>query len=355
MTLTLDDLDLGAVDRFFWYARERQVIYLKRRMGLPAPWTTEPTMAMYSITNVFRENDRTTRWFREYVRDPLRDRPEVLLATMLFRWFNTIRSGETLFLQGDVLQGGLTPWEAYLRSGDLDALRAPLRRQGAPWVTGAYMIRTPEGLDKLDGVLKSFHDFAEAVLADSSNGKKEWFEVAELAFEGRRVNDPMSLEYMWKWLKHFYGMGPFLAYEVVTDLRFTALLDKAPDIMTWANPGPGALRGAGLLRYGVVMGRKGRLAKASYEETHEIMALLLKASQDKKYWPQTHPVPGDPEMYPELVGDDAYAAQVADVWDSQGFHDWPAWEMREPEMWLCEFAKLERTRLGLGRPRGRYP
>jgi hypothetical protein len=39
------------------------------------------------------------------------------------------------------------------------------------------------------------------------------------------------------------GLGPFLAYEIVTDLRFTALLENAPDIMTWANPGPGAKRG----------------------------------------------------------------------------------------------------------------
>ena len=52
-----------------------------------------------------------------------------------------------------------------------------------------------------------------------------------------------SLEDTWNKLRDYPYMGPFMAYEVVTDLRHTHLLENATDIMTWANPGPGAMRG----------------------------------------------------------------------------------------------------------------
>lgn len=360
-----------AVERFFAYARERHLIYLKRRAGVMSPWTLDPVMRQYRITNVFRELDKTTVWFRENVRDPMRDKPEVLLATVLFRWFNTIRTGETIFKQTCLpfddastgaqasAGGGETPWEAYLRTGSVEPIRDALRAQGAPWVTGAYMIRSPEGMDKLDGILHSFEEFSKGQhLIYPDRVQKTWRGVAELALLRREYEEdpgPVSLEDVWKWLKQFYGMGPFLAYEVVTDLRFTALLDRAPDIMTWANPGPGALRGANLILRGANRGRKGRLDKASYEETHEVQRQLLDLSRNPDYWPQVvhDEIQVSSKYVLSPVSEHPRLGDVSYSFLSPGM--WPRWEMREPEMFLCEFAKLERTRLGFGRPRGTYP
>jgi len=323
-------------------------------------------MSRYRITNVFRELDKTTVWFRENVRDPLRNKPQVLLATVLFRWFNTIRTGETIFKQTllglatdvpgtqQVAGASETPWEAYLRTGSVEPICDALRAQGAPWVTGAYMIRSPEGMDKLDGILHSF----EKMTKESKPGwwkGSSWnvVDVVDLCLNHRDGPTPISLESVWKWLKQFYGMGPFLAYEVVTDLRFTALLDNAPDIMSWANPGPGALRGANLILRGAERGRKGRLEKASYEETHEVQRQLLELSKNPEYWPQS--------VHDEIQAHSKYAriedsTKLGEVpYSFLTPTNWPRWEMREPEMFLCEYAKLERTRLGFGRPRGTYP
>jgi len=52
-----------------------------------------------------------------------------------------------------------------------------------------------------------------------------------------------TLETAHEWFMQFFGFGPFISYEVVSDLRHTRYLEKAPDIYTWANPGPGAKRG----------------------------------------------------------------------------------------------------------------
>lgn len=347
MTIQLNE---QAVQDFFWNARERHAIYLKRAANLPRPWTTDAVMSQYRITNVYRELDKTTVWFCENVRDPLRDRPEVLLATVLFRWFNTIRTGETLFRQ-TLLGSGKTPWELYLATGDVNPMHDALRAQGAPWVTGAYMIRSPEGMDKLNGILQSFHEFATGI-AKWGDTSVSWFDVAKVALD-QRDEDPIKLKELWEWLKQFYGQGAFLAYEVVTDLRFTALLDKAPDIMTWANPGPGALRGANLLLGRLERGRKGRLDKSSVPEAHEVMRQLLELSRDPNYWPQNG---YDDVMQMPVIdaGQRVYDHIGGVLMNYSPPGAWKPWEMREPEMQLCEHTKIIRTRLGFGRPRGTY-
>jgi hypothetical protein len=296
------------VEAFFAYARERHSIYLKRLAGDPWPWTSDPILQQYRFTNVFRELDKTTQWFKKNVREPLRNDPSVFLATVIFRWFNTIRTGETIFCQPDVLTGR-TPFEDYVVIEDLRALRPWLRQQGPPWVTGSYMIKSKDGMDKLDGVLYYVQQFV----------KSDWKTRAE-----EIIDDPggYTLEGMWEGLCCQEGLGPFLAYEIVTDLRHTAMLDNAPDIMTWANPGPGAKRGITRLldehtERRVTPTGKLRVIKADTETCMRGMRFLLKASSNHAYWPV----------------------------------EYPKWEMRDVEHTLCEFDKYSRVQKGHGRPR----
>jgi hypothetical protein len=308
---------LDRAAEFFAFARERHQIYLRRAAGSPPPWTQDPILRAHKFTNVFREHDRTTVWFRTHVREPLRAKPEVLLATVLFRWFNSIRTGETLFCQADMLTGR-TPFEDYVDVRDLCALRPHLRRQGPPWLSPAYMIRSENGHDKLDGVLNFFHRFATS--GDPEDDQLSWLNMAE---EMLARPEKYTLKYVWEWLRQFDGLGPFMAYEIVTDLRHTDLLYQAPDINTWANPGPGARRGvARLMRGGTRVSKKGRVhqIKAPVPMCEDVMRQLLTCSRDPYHWPA----------------------------------DWPRWEMREVEHTLCEWDKYERVRTGLGVPKQRF-
>jgi hypothetical protein len=327
--------DQEAVERFFWFARERHAIYLRRRAGRPRPWTEDAILNTYSITNVYRELDKTTVWYRQNVRERYDNTPLVLLATVVFRWFNTMRTGETLFCQPSMLTGK-TPFEEFAATGDTAPMLAALSKQEPPYVTGAYMIRSPDGMEKMPGILHCIERF------NRTGGVQA---MADYLAANRGT---ATLKATWEWLKEFYGQGPFIAYEVITDLRHTYLLNQAPDIMTWANPGPGALRGANLLLGRVQLDDKGRLKKASYKEAHRMMADMLKYSQDPRYWPQENGR-GD------FIIDTSYAEQLKDVMETAQPGDWPAWDMREPEMWSCEYTKYERTRRGYGRPRGTYP
>jgi hypothetical protein len=287
-----------SISAFFAYSNERHAIY-KRRYELKlsrSEWTADPILKQFRFCNIFRELDTTTIWFRENVRDKLKSSPDVLLATVLFRWFNRIKTGEAMFSQTHML--GQTAYEHFRDGCNTEVLReAVLAFCGkGPYVTGSYIIKTPDGKNKLDGVLWCVEQFAKTDPRKTAEGM---------------LTHPWNLERTWKYLLEFPYLGDFMAYEIVSDLQYTDLLSNAPDIMTWANPGPGAMRGLNRIR-----GRdlNKRLHKSTYIDE---MRMLLQESRQYHNWPI----------------------------------DWPKWDMRTVEHTLCEFDKYERVRLGEGRPR----
>lgn len=325
------DLRKEGLDAFFAYAIERYHIMLRRRAGQPAPWTEDYALSNFRFCNIFREDDTVTVWFRETIREKLRSSPDVLLATVLFRWFNRVRTGEAIFAQSLLDLGtspsfgadGLTAWEAREGCSNtqewMSLLESSIKNYcgRGPYVTGAYIIKTPDGLDKLAGVLDCVQKFMEGRQTwhhtDIYTGKTEsvrldWRDVADLALLRR---GDITLQGVWEWLRRFPFMGDFMAYEVVTDLSHTDLLNKAPDILEWANPGPGATRGLGRMQWG----NKSFYSPREKVVLNSLMVSILAAVPD--YWPV----------------------------------DWPAWDMRTVEHTLCEFDKHQRVMTGEGRPR----
>lgn len=304
---------------FFEYARKRQRIYLDRKAGLPEPWTDDYVLRRWRFCNVFREDDRVTRWFRERVREPMRYRPEALLATVVFRLFNRIETGRAIFCDDDLLDESSAFFD-FVRTGKTDAMRRRIiARIGdrGPYVTGSYIINTPRGFDKLNGVLSVLRQFYETPqpVDDSLAGNKltmNWRSMTQHILGPYGQRGGIRLETAWRWFLQFDYIGEFTAYEIVTDLRHTSLLERAPDVDTWANPGPGARRG-----FNRVTGRKYNDKEISRERLILGMRELLLLSRDAKMWPA----------------------------------DWPRWELREVEHTLCEFDKYERARTGVGKPK----
>lgn len=266
---------------FFAFARERYEVMLRRNRGEPAPWTRDPVLRAWRFCNVFREDDRTTVWFRENIRQPLRDRPvDVLRATVLFRWFNLIETGETMLGCG-LLSGAFRPGE----------FRQKLlaRRPKGPWVTGAYMVKTPAGMNKVDGALLC----AERVCADA---------------EQLAANMGPSLERAHELLLGYPYVGNFFGYQLVCDLRYTCLLERATDKYSWASPGPGSAQGLG-----AICGREFDYnSDADRAVMVGAMRELLRHSQDKRMWPE----------------------------------GWVPWELSTVQHWACEWAKYIKAQRG---------
>jgi hypothetical protein len=267
---------------FFDWVKNRHTIYLKKEMGLPKPWTKDPIFLDYKFCNPFRENDKTTKWFRDNVRDILSMKSDVLMATIIFRWFNYIPTGEIL-RDNDLL----------INWNTVDAI--DVLKDENKWVTGAYIIKTPDEMNKLEGICRCIDQI--------------WPHRNLLAKE---IHVNKSLEWAWERLMEYPYLGPFMSYEVVTDLRHTYLLEDAKDIMYWANPGPGAKRGLNRIR--------GRCIDFDSGDHNFIIEMHDLLSVSDKYLPS----------------------------------EFPQLEMRDIEHSLCEFDKYERIRLGQGRMKNKY-
>tara|TARA_R100001440_G_scaffold15874_3_gene26937 strand:+ start:5243 stop:6148 length:906 start_codon:yes stop_codon:yes gene_type:complete len=273
------------VDRYVYWIEERERIrHLKEEVQQEPPWTEDPILREFKFCQVFREDDRTTRWFRHYIREPLRNDPEVFMATVAFRFFNLIETGETLLDHNLHIE-----W-------DREKAIEEIRKQNK-WITGAYIVKSPNRMDKVTGVAECVsHIWAERdrILKDFSHLK--------------------SLCDAWNYLLRFPYIGPFVSYEMVTDLRHTHLLENAEDILSWANAGPGAMRGLNRLT-----GRPLEFCKRSWDWNSEMQALYQ--------WCIEH-------------------------LDLSKFHR--PFEMREIEGGLCEFDKYSRILHGQGRTRSVY-
>lgn len=294
---------LAPLDRFMYWCRERYQIALRRRAEKPKPWTDDEVLQNYFFTHPYREMDKVTVWFRVNVRDPLRDSPRVLFATVAFRWFNLPETADTLRF-GD---GPVDDYNLLLEWNPDEALRrlGAARDRGVKIFTGAYMINSPGGEPKLEAIVRRIDNV--------------WREHESLLDGWRKLIgiNSLTLEAAHSDLTRFDGMGGFMAYEVVCDLRYTYLLEHAPDKLSWCNPGPGAVRG---------------------------LYRLLGKEFPKGNNASSPPVPDDwTEKTQWLLGE-----------CRRRLRNMPAFEMREVEHSLCEWDKYERLLWGDGRAKRKF-
>lgn len=301
--------------KWFWYwINERHRIYEARKKDPEGwPWTKDKILKEYKFTNVFRQLDRVTQeWTNRYVtligqgdkkKAVVKDE-DLFFHCAMFRLFNWPATYDALYF-------GMPKW-SYKKA--MKILRAR-QKKGEQIFTGAYIIPNAgredpkiqvisEALDKLyDGRTKR-------QIEDGVKPNRRVFI--------RKIMRGKSMRKATKLLQKIPTIGPFIAYEIVCDLRHTKLLSHARDMLSWANPGPGAQRGIHRLMLGT------------------------------RHWPKGTPRPDYNQAMRQLLVESAKAV---------GKHvkkcEWP-FEMREIEHSLCEFDKYMRVKNGEGRPRSKY-
>ena len=268
---------LRRVEDFNNFMIERHNIFIKKELNNdPYPWSDDAILTEYSFCNVYRELDRVTIWIRENWREPHADHPNLPFAMAMARQINWPPTLEAI---------------GFPSTFDAERIKSIMKERkdkGEKVYTGAYMLTGTLGGTKIEQTV----DKILTPLYANSYGDFDF----------------SSIENCWKSFLPYPGFSDFMSYEVVTDLRHTKWLRNAPDIMTWANPGPGAMRGLNRI-FGRPLDSKQK-KPLFIEEMRDLLALL-----------NNTPLP---------------------------------LEMRDIEHCLCEFDKYERTRLGQGRPRSRY-
>ena len=291
-----------AVKRYFHFVIERHAIYVRRQRGDAWPWTEDKILQTYKFTNVFRELDTGTIWLREHIREPLANNPELFFNIALYRRYNHWPFAGKLLGRF----GAFTDYPKVVQ--EVVEFAKLTQSNGGQVFTAAHMINCPVRYkSKVDYV------FLEGGMAlwnarndiDSCNAGE------------------IGLEDVFDWLIKLSGIGPFIAYEIVTDLRHTRYLQDAPDINTWAIPGPGAQRGI-IRMLGLPLKNEAGLPKLGVG------------------------YPTKPDGFIAIM---CYLLGV----HRQYLPKWvPDMELRDIEHSLCEFDKVERVRLGEGKPRSRY-
>lgn len=293
--------DKDLLEWFWYYVNERHAIYLRRERGYEFPWTEDEILQTYKFCNVFRELDVGTIWLRKEIREPYAHHKELFFNIAMYRLYNYVGTAEEI-----IRNVGFIAKREQLR--DVVSLVTKRKERGDRVFTGAHMITGTLGGSKIHQVFE--------VCLDALWNNSNWLQPhpddnLQKAFNRLNGNNP--------------GYGPFISYEVMTDLRHTRYLEKADDIYIWANAGPGAKRGVCRLLGLQVNTREGG-----------------KASRD------VH------ALYPTPEGYIAHMRSIVAMQDSYREKFVPRMEARDVEHSLCEWDKYERTRNDEGRPRSKY-
>lgn len=283
----------------FEFIQERYSIFVKKEAGDSKPWTSNLILQKYSFCNIHRENDTVTKWVaKHWVKNNAKD-PHLWFAMVVARFINW---PDTMAELGypDIQDSGrkkYTSWDAF-EEGFLNVV---LQRQqaGQQVYGGAYTIST-------NGRAMPKHEYlSDHVFKPLWDGRGEIEKVL--------TTPRVKLAAVHETLCNFQGMGSFMAAQVIADLKH-AQLKKAPDWWTFAASGPGSRRGL-----------------------NRVCSTPLNKSWREEEWKETL------DILHEAISGMVAAAEIPQL-DAQNLQNS-----------LCEFDKLERVRLGEGRPRSLYP
>jgi len=264
-----------------------------KEAGNRKPWTGDPILQQYRFCNVYRELDAVTKWIRENWREPNAKNDNLWFAMCIARLFNNSKTLEAIGYP--VLKNGyevlITPYMAHVVR-ETDKIKA----RGETVFNPAYIVST-NGV-AMDKVLY----LMDRVLLPA------WSNRQHIA-----PKEGDTLEVAAKKLIKSPGFAGFMAGQVIADLKYAPVLEKAEDWWTFAVSGPGSRRGL-----------------------NRVLGFPITARIGESLW------------HKKLL---ILQAEINPLMEEQGYEKLHAQDLQNC---LCEFDKYERVRLEEGRPKQRY-
>jgi hypothetical protein len=212
-----------AYDTYWRFAAERQAIFYRRIAGRSQPWTDDPILSTFKFTNAYRVADRVSQYLiRRVIYDA--NRPgtpeEVCFRILLFKIFNKISTWELL----ERTLGPIT-WAGF-RADAYDRVLTAALAAGDRIYSAAYIM--PPG-SRAFGHSAKHRNHLELIVSMMCNS------LPSRLAESRTMQDGYSL------LISYPTIGPFLAYQLITDINYSSVTNYSE--MEFVMPGPGALSG----------------------------------------------------------------------------------------------------------------
>jgi hypothetical protein len=206
-------------DTYWHFAAERQRIYHRRVRGEPAPWTDDPVLSAHRFTNAYRAADRVSQYLIRHVAyDGDQAVEEVVFRVLLFKFFNKISTWERLRAAFGAPSARSFSVDAY------DAVLSQAFARGDRLYSAAYIMPAAA-----PGVRRKHLTHLKLLRMMLDEGLPQ------------RLASCTSMRAGYGALLGYRGIGPFLAYQLITDLNYTSVLNFSE--MEFVMPGPGARSG----------------------------------------------------------------------------------------------------------------
>jgi len=269
------DKEVVGVKDFYAFMRRREALRRRRERGLPPEqWTQDQLMARIRLTNVKREDDRTTRVMRKLCNDYVELHPEVqqLRQIPLNRWdFNARMSARWLVFNFALWRAFGTDTFAtsigFLtnRTWNKEEQECVIRKAMQQWKKGQFNYT-----DAYDPSRSNRRDEVDARICGGAGSvyrlyRRTCASLAGLWQACDAIAEAAVTTSSWRNVTlcvmrvSGYGGTGFLAKELVQDLLHTPLFQtwcsksstrvcRCIDINSWCAVGPGARRGLNRLR-----------------------------------------------------------------------------------------------------------
>lgn len=208
-------------DAYWTFAAERQAIYFRRLREKMPPWTQDSILSSFRFTNAYRASDRVSQYLiRNVIYDESRNDEDTFFRILLFKLFNKIETWELLRRALGEIQLQTYSYR------DFEAVLSDAMDHGKRIYSAAYMMPSANrdfGTErKHQGHLRLIEQMLEEGLPV-------------------RLSQAESMQAAFELLLGYPTIGNFLAYQLVTDLNYSTVIDF--DENEFVMPGPGALDG----------------------------------------------------------------------------------------------------------------
>ncbi len=205
-------------DLYWYFAYERQNIFWKKQNGEKAPWTNDKILQEYKFCNTYRVNDRVSQYLIKniiYNGKKYSDK-DMIFRIILFKLFNKESTWELLEKEiGDIT------WDRF-DSNKFSQILNKAIANGQAIYNDAYI----SCANKAFGYDHK-HDNHLALL------KKMFFEdkLDEKLCQCHNMQEGFNL------IRSYPLIGNFLAYQLITDINYSEVVDFKEDEFTVAGPG----------------------------------------------------------------------------------------------------------------------
>lgn len=207
-------------DTYWRFAAERQNIFFRRIENPFGLFTTDPILTRHKFTNAYRASDRVSQFLIQHVIGQCeQDERDIVFRILLFKFFNKIETW--LLLEREI---GDVRWRTYRRQRYVDVLVHAMAA-GTRIYSAAYIMPAAsrfEGTRKHETHLRLLEYMIERGFAE-------------------QIARARSMRAAFELLRAYPMMGHFLAYQFVTDINYSDLVDFSE--MEFVVPGPGARDG----------------------------------------------------------------------------------------------------------------